>query len=167
MFFKRIHFMFVINRLIRSDDLTSAKILCKKYIERYPLASIFHGYLAKIYFKQEDFSKAIEEYEFLIKQKRAGIQDYFDLMSSYLKLRNYSRIISLSEDLPNVQFNVAEQYILKHEYSRDNINYYLGVSYYNLGDYKKSLQSFKNITSLKFVKEYEVDKYIQNLKRSS
>lgn len=155
---QRLFFLLRVSVLIKKNLFKQAEQICLQYIKKHKFEFICHQYLAKIYKEQQIFAKAIQEYEIIIKRNKGSIADYFDLIPLLFQLANYSRVISLCEELLKSQKNKVEEIAFRT--FLDDTYWYLGMSNYSLQDFKKSKYFFNKIQSEQFKRQHNVEKYV-------
>lgn len=90
--------------------------------------------LAKLYYEEEKFPKALEILHKNITDKKPNIEMFFILAETYMAIKNYEMAIKY--------YNLAQPFSLKTNYTED-ILVAKGLAEFMISDFSKSAESFK------------------------
>ena len=118
------------------NNIDSAHIFCDKAIKLAPNRLGYKLTKGNIHQKDEKFTEAIEQYEWVLERDSANLRAHYFLGLCHHQLENYDQAMK------------AYTTILEHNYNNSSVFYNRGILYYELKDYKRALDDLNNVLKI-------------------
>jgi tetratricopeptide (TPR) repeat protein len=146
---KAIFYFLLINVGIIFKKYDWVERICRKGIKvaSPKRKSIFHEYLGKIYYKQNELDRAIEEYKKAINLFPESLTNRLTLIQLLFEKKRYEEVI---KEALQVLYRKERGYLQRvKKIFMDTLYWYLAYSYYNLSQYKEAIPWFEKLLNYK------------------